>query len=200
MCKEKAGPLFKTCKVFSGRVTVSIGLPCNEISGIDCSEIPVLAALLIIDGKISLETPVSEFAPELKKYNDTIRIKHLIYNTSGIIDYFKLPRPDGNSWITFNYFDIDYCIKVSLSQDTLAFKPGDKWDYCNVNYMLLTKIVEKISGKSFSEFSKQRLFEPLGMKNTLINDDVTEIIKNRVTPYNKGLPSMLMLTKKKVST
>lgn len=107
-----------------------------------------------MDGKISLETPVGEFVPELKKYKDTIRIKHLIYNTSGITDYFKLPRPDGRSWITFNYFDIDYCIKVSLSQDILAFKPEEKWDYCNLNYILLTKIVEKVSGQSFSKFSK----------------------------------------------
>jgi len=142
-------------------------------------------ALLIMDGKIPLETPASAFIPELAKYKDTIRIKHLIYNTSGITDYFKLPRPDGKTWITFNYFDIDYCIKISLAQDTLAFKPGDKWDYCNVNFMLLTKIIEKVSGQSFSEFSKKRLFEPLGMNHTLINDDITTIITNRVTPYNK---------------
>jgi CubicO group peptidase (beta-lactamase class C family) len=51
--------------------------------------------------------------------------------------------------------------------------------------MLLTKVVEKVSGQSFSEFSKQRLFEPIVMTNTLINDDVTEVIKNRVTPYNR---------------
>lgn len=82
--------------------------------------------LLILDNEISLETPAINFIPELSKYKDTIRIKHLIYNTSGIVDYFKLPRPDGKSWITFNYFDIDYCIKVSLSQDTLAFKPEEK--------------------------------------------------------------------------
>lgn len=142
-------------------------------------------ALLIMDGKLSLETPIAEYVPELNKYTDTIRVKHLIYNTSGIIDYPKLPRPDGNSWITFNYFDIDYCIKVSLSRDTLAFKPGDKWDYCNVNFMLLTKVVEKISGQSFRDFSRKRLFEPLGMDNTFINDDATEVVKNRVTPYNK---------------
>lgn len=142
-------------------------------------------ALLIMDGKLSLDMPASKFIPELAKYKDTIRIKHLIYNTSGIIDYYKLPRPDGKTWITFNYFDIDYCIKTSLAQDTLAFKPGDKWDYCNVNFMLLTKIVEKVSGQSFSEFSKKRLFEPLGMTHTLVNDDITTIITNRVTPYNK---------------
>ena len=41
-------------------------------------------ALLILDNKLSLETAASNFIPELKKYSDTIRIKHLIFNTSGI--------------------------------------------------------------------------------------------------------------------
>lgn len=141
-------------------------------------------ALLVLEKKISLETPASKFIPELNQYADTIRIKHLIYNTSGITDYPRLERQGGKSWITFNYFEIDECINTSLSVKELQFKPGDKWDYCNVNFMLLTKIVEKISGQSFSEFAKTRLFEPLGMTNTLINDDITSIVKNRVTPYN----------------
>ena len=51
--------------------------------------------------------------------------------------------------------------------------------------MLLTKIVEEISGESFRDFSRKRLFEPLGMKNTIINNDITQVIKNRVTPYNR---------------
>lgn len=141
-------------------------------------------ALLILENKISLETPASDFIPELKKYPDTIRIKHLIYNTSGITDYPQLKRKGGKSWVTFNYFDIDECISTSLSEENLQFMPGDKWDYCNVNFMLLTKIVEEVSGTSFSEFAKTQLFEPLEMRNTLINDDITQIIKNRVTPYN----------------
>ncbi len=51
--------------------------------------------------------------------------------------------------------------------------------YSNINYMLLTKIIEKISGEAFSEFAKEHLFEPLGMKHTIVNDDITEIIKKR---------------------
>jgi len=141
-------------------------------------------ALLILENKISLETPVSNFIPELNKYSDTIRIKHLIYNTSGITDYPRLERQSGKSWITFNYFDIDECINTSLSVKELQFKPGDKWDYSNVNFMLLTKIVEKISGETFSHFAKTHLFEPIGMTNTFINDDITTVVKNRVTPYN----------------
>ena len=141
-------------------------------------------AILILDNKVTLEDPASDFIPELKKYPETIRIKHLIYNTSGITDYPRLERAGGKSWVTFNYFDIDECIATSLAEEKLQFKPGERWDYCNVNFMLLTKIVENISGVSFSEFAQTRLFEPIGMSNTMINDDMTSIIKNRVTPYN----------------
>lgn len=172
-----------------GSANLDYEIPITTQSSFDIASVSkqftaACIALLIIDGKLRLDDPVSLYVPALSKYKDTIRIKHLIYNTSGIIDYFKLPRPGGLSWITFNYFDIDYSIKVSLTPDTLAFHPGDKWDYCNVNYMLLTKIVEKVSGESFATFSQQRLFAPLGMQHTLINDDVTTVIKNRVTPYN----------------
>lgn len=173
-----------------GSANLDYQIPITSNSAFDIASVSkqftaACIALLIIDKKITLETPAEKFIPELSKYKDTIRIKHLIYNTSGIIDYYKLPRPDSISWVTFNYFDNNYCIKVSLSQDTLLFKPGDKWDYCNVNYMLLAKIVEKVSSQSFREFCKQRLFLPLGMTHTLINDDNTEVIENRVTPYNE---------------
>lgn len=141
-------------------------------------------ALLILENKISLETPVQIYIPALKKYQDTIRLKHLIYNTSGIVDYHHLPRKDEKSWITFNYFDVNECIETSLAQDTLKFKPGERWDYCNVNFMLIAKIIEKISGQSFAEFAQTHLFQPLDMTHTMINDDMTNIIKNRVTPYN----------------
>jgi CubicO group peptidase (beta-lactamase class C family) len=172
-----------------GSANLDYNIPITPDSSFDIASVSkqftaACIALLILDGKITLDTPVSNFVPEIAKYKDTIRIKHLIYNTSGITDYYKLPRPDGRSWITFNYFDIDYCIKISLTPDTLAFKPEEKWDYCNVNFMLLTKIVEKVSGQPFRDFAKERLFLPLGMNNTFINDDVTQIIKNRVTPYN----------------
>jgi CubicO group peptidase (beta-lactamase class C family) len=184
-----------------GSANLDYEIPVTPQSAFDLASVSkqftaAAIALLIIEGKLSLETPASQFIPALAKYKDTIRIKHLIYNTSGITDYYKLPRPDGKSWITFNYFDIDYCIRVSLSQNSLAFKPEDKWDYCNVNYMLLTKIVEKLSGQSFSTFCRQRIFQPLGMTNTLVNDDVTEIIPNRVTPYNKRTAEYITAYKK----
>jgi CubicO group peptidase (beta-lactamase class C family) len=173
-----------------GMANLDYRLPITTNSAFDIASVSkqftgACIALLIMDGKLELEMPASRFIPELAKYKDTIRISHLIYNTSGITDYYKLPREDGKSWITFNYFDNAECIRTSLKSDTLAFKPGSKWDYCNVNFMLLARIVAKVSGQSFGEFAKQRLFMPLAMKHTIINDDITEVIPNRVTPYNE---------------
>jgi CubicO group peptidase (beta-lactamase class C family) len=179
-----------------GSANLDYDLPITPHSAFDIASVSkqftaACIALLIMDGKLSLESPASQYLPRLSKYKDTIRVKHLIYNTTGIIDYYKLPRPGGRSWNTFNYFDNDDCIAASLARDSLLFKPGEKWDYCNVNYMLLAKIVEKISGEPFRTFSRERLFIPLGMMDTRINDDATEIIRNRATPYNPRTPEYI---------
>jgi CubicO group peptidase (beta-lactamase class C family) len=173
-----------------GSANLDYQVPITSKSAFDIASVSkqftgACIALLIMGGKLSLDLPANRFIPELAKYKDTIRISHLIYNTSGITDYYKLPRGNGRSWITFNYFDNEECIRTSLKPDTLAFKPGTKWDYCNVNFMLLAKIVEKVSGMPFSEFARKRLFIPLDMRHTLVNDDMTEIIPGRVTPYNE---------------
>jgi CubicO group peptidase (beta-lactamase class C family) len=92
-------------------------------------------ALLILDGKLSLDTPVDHFFPEVKKYGADLRIKHLIYFTSGLQEYTSLPRASGTPWFSFHYFTIDEAIAVSLRTRRLKFVPGTQWEYSNVNYM-----------------------------------------------------------------
>ena len=85
--------------------------------------------------------------------------------------------------MTFYYFTRDEAIATALRADHLEFVPGTKWAYRNINYMLLTKIVEVVSRQSFSAFMKERIFTPLGMSHTEIDDDSTEIIPHRATGY-----------------
>lgn len=179
-----------TYQGYFGLANLDYQLPIRASSGFDIASVSkqftaACIALLLMDGKISLDMPASRFIPELAKYKDTIRISHLVYNTSGIPDYYKLPRDGGRSWVTFDYFTIEECIRTSLRPDTLSFKPGTQWDYCNTNFMLLARIVEKVSGQPFREFARKRLFLPLGMTHTIVNDDATAVIPNRVTPYNE---------------
>jgi D-alanyl-D-alanine carboxypeptidase len=64
----------------------------------------------------------------------------------------------------------------------LAFAPGDKWQYSDEGYVLLGMIIERVSGKKYADFLSERIFNPLGMKNTSVLD-WDKILKHRVQNY-----------------
>jgi CubicO group peptidase (beta-lactamase class C family) len=130
-------------------------------------------ALLILDGKLSLEDPLSRYVPEAAKFGPDLKLRHLVYMTSGLPEYTGRPRPNGDPWFSAFYFTRDDAIAATMAADKLDFAPGTKWSYSNVNYMLLTKVVEVVSGQRFADFMHQRVFAPLGMGATLIDDDTT---------------------------
>jgi CubicO group peptidase (beta-lactamase class C family) len=120
-------------------------------------------ALLILAGKLSLEDPVSKYIPETAKYGGNLRIKHLVYMTSGLPEYTDLPRQSGLPWMAFYYFTRNEAISAALKPDNLEFPPGAQWAYRNINYMILTRIVEKISGQPYAAFMREKVFRPLGI-------------------------------------
>jgi CubicO group peptidase (beta-lactamase class C family) len=140
-------------------------------------------ALLILDGKLTLETPVVTFFPEIAHFKTDLRIKHLIYFTSGLPEYTSLPRTNGSPWFSYFYFTTDEAIATTLRAPALEFAPGSRWEYSNVNFMLLAKIVERVSGLPLSEFLQRRVFTPLGMRSTQLDDDSSIVIPNRATGY-----------------
>jgi len=140
-------------------------------------------ALLVLDGKLTLDTPVATFIPEVRRYGEDLRVKHLIYFTSGLPEYFAQPRKSGIPWFSFYYFTTDEAIETSLAADQLKFAPGARWEYANIDYMLLARIAERASGMSFSEFLDKRIFAPLQMGDSLLNDDPTAVIPHRATGY-----------------
>ena len=140
-------------------------------------------ALLILDRKIALDDPVEKYLPEVSKYGDGLRIEHLVYMTSGLHEYTDEPRQNGTPWMAFYYFTRDEAIAAALKPDQLEFAPGTQWAYRNINYMLLTRIVEVVSHEPFATFMHDRVFAPLGMPHSEINDDSTEVIPHRATGY-----------------
>ncbi|MEJ1973023.1 MAG: serine hydrolase domain-containing protein [Lacunisphaera sp.] len=140
-------------------------------------------ALLIQEGKLSLETPVADYFPAAAHFGADLRLKHLIYFTSGLPEYTSLPRASGLPWFSDFYFTIDEAIATTLRAPALRFSPGERWEYANVNYMLLAKIVERVSGLSLADFLERRFFAPLGMTHTSLNDDTTLVIPQRAIGY-----------------
>ncbi len=140
-------------------------------------------ALLVIDRRVTLEDEVGKFIANWPAAYRAVRIKHLIYMTSGVPEYYRQERPGGGSWER-DYFTVDDALAASGARGKLDFEPGTAWAYSNVNYMLLARIVERVSGESFASFTDRRIFQPLGMTSTHFNDDVTRVVRNRVTGYN----------------
>ena len=139
----------------------------------------VAAAVLLLaeDGKLSLSDDIRKHFPELPDYGQKITVDHLLTHTSGIRDWTGLrPLTGGN---------VDDVMKLTLRQRGLNFAPGEEWSYSNSGYVLLTDLVARASGMSFSEFTRKRLFEPLGMKTTMSPGDLRGVIKNRALGYEK---------------
>lgn len=172
-----------------GSANLDYNIPISSTSAFNIASLSkqftaACVALLMLEDKVSFEDPIRKFMPDFPKYEQELQIKHLIYMTSGINDYYYNTRPNGMDWSSLQFFNIDTAIMASLSNEALMYAPGTQWSYSNINYMLLTKVVEQVSGMRFSEFAKKRLFEPLGMYNTLVHDDLFQVVPNRVLGYN----------------
>lgn len=139
--------------------------------------------LLAQDGKLSLDDDVRRYVPELPQYQRPITIRHLLHHTSGLRDYVSLFWLAGVSFerTTTEQDALDYIVR----QKALNFAPGDEFVYSNSGYVLLSIIVQRVSGKSFPAFAQERIFEPLGMTNTIVLNDHNRIVPRRAWGYSR---------------
>src|SRR5262249_40566083 len=70
-------------------------------------------------------------------------------------------------------------------QRSLNFSPGERWSYSNTGFNLAAIVVSRVSGMSFADFTRERLFKPLGMADTSWRDDYTRIVKRRAIAYRE---------------
>lgn len=141
-------------------------------------------ALLARDGKLSLDDQARQYIPELPDYGVPLTIRHMLTHTSGLRDWGEVADIGGaprGSRVYTNARVLD----IVSRQSALNFTPGTRWSYSNTGYSLAAIIVERVSGKPFSSFTRERLFEPLGMTNTSWRDDYSRIVKNRALAYDK---------------
>lgn len=139
--------------------------------------------LLAQEGKLSLNDDVRKYVPELPQYDAPITIQHLLSHTSGLKDWGALFSLTGWSRTTRVYTqELGY--DIVFRQKSLNFTPGSQYSYSNSNYVLLTLIVERVSGKSLAAFTAEKLFNPLGMNNTQWRDDYRKIVPGRAVAYS----------------
>jgi len=124
---------------------------------------------LIDDGKLTLETPISNYFPDfMPDFSKEITIQHLLNNSSGIEANIGRTDDNGNGLMPEGSpITLDELLE-KLKDSKLKFEPGTGYDYNNFGYLLLAHIIEKVSVQSYANFMEQAVFKPAGMKNTSI--------------------------------
>lgn len=121
--------------------------------------------LLIADGLLREDTPLAEILPELPDPPgavEPVRIGHLLTHTSGLPDFEALLPADQAEPVR----DADVLALLAKSAERY-FRPGTAWRYSNSAYALLALVVERLGGRPFPEFLRERIFRPLGMERAV---------------------------------
>ena len=139
--------------------------------------------LLAADGKLSIDEPVRKYIPELPDYGKPLTIRHMLSHTSGLRDWGSVESIAGWPRTTREYTHA-HVLDIVSRQKSLNFDPGTNWSYSNTGFNLAAIIVSRVSGMSFADFSKQRIFGPLGLTHTSWRDDHTRIVKGRAIAYS----------------
>ncbi len=150
--------------------------------------------LLAIEGKLSLDDDVRKYVPEVPDYGETITIRHMMNHTSGLRDWGSVAGISGwgRSQRTHTH---SHVLDIVSRQSALNFPPGAEYSYSNTGYNLLAVIVSRVSGMSFAEFSKTRIFEPLGMFDTQWRDNYRRIVKGRSAAYSASEDGSLSINR-----
>ena len=132
--------------------------------------------LLAEDGRLSLTDDIRKYLPELPDYGHKVTVDHLLTHTAGIRDWTGLlpMAAEGTDVLT-----------LILRQRGLNFTPGEQWSYSNSGYELAKEIVARVSGMSFAEFTRRRLFEPLGMKSSAYVPDIMQAGPSAALGYQR---------------
>ena len=119
--------------------------------------------LLVEDGKVDLRAPVSTYLADFPtQLAEQITVHYLLSHTAGLGNYMAHPDFDRNM---ARLATIDQVYEL-VKQDELRFPPGTRFAYSNSGYVVLGKIIEVVTGQSYFEFVRARIFEPLGMDDT----------------------------------
>jgi CubicO group peptidase (beta-lactamase class C family) len=138
------------------------------------------AAILLLEerGRLGVQDPVSKFVPDAPAAWEKITLFHLLTHTSGIPNFTGFPE-----YATLKLSPLTPAKLVEAFRDRpLEFTPGEKFNYSNSGYVLLSAIIERVSGQSYAAFVQENIFKPLGMIDSGY-DSNSAVIPRRAAGY-----------------
>lgn len=137
--------------------------------------------MLVSNGQIDLDADIRTYLPELSPHPQTVTVRHLLDHMGGLRELTTLSIMAG--WMEDDIRQRDRELELISRQNGVNFPAGAEVEYSNTGYTLLSHIVARVSGQSFHDFTRERIFEPLGMTNTRFPDSRNALIASRAASY-----------------
>ena len=158
-----------------GSADLARGTPLTTASAFDAASMAKQfltfgVALLEQEGKLALDDPVQKHLPELPDYGAPVTLRHLAHHTSGL-------RDTDVRWLTGQR------VADPARLPGLSFPPGERHMYDDTGYELLQRVIERVSGRSWARFARERIFDPLGMTRSGFPEDDPGPLPARVRAY-----------------
>lgn len=162
--------------------------------------VTAIAVMILADeGKLSVEDDIAKHIPEfagqmlaepkkeLRKPARPVKVRDLLTHTAGLASNYPKDMADVYSKRDRTLAETT----AAVARLPLQFEPGSRWQYCNPGIDTLGRLVEALSGKTFEEFTKSRIFDPLGMTDTAYYP-TPEQLKRLAVTYGKDKDGKLM--------
>lgn len=140
-------------------------------------------ALLERQGLLAFSDDIRKYIPELPDLGQTVTLAHLISHASGYREIFNTYLMTGMGMS--DQIRRTEVVPLIQRQPELQNIPGESWNYNNTGYILLSMVIEKVTGIPFDQWMKENVFEPLDMKNTLVRTDPGQVINGSAQGYGK---------------
>lgn len=167
-----------------GMASLEHGVPLSPRSVLDIGSISkqfTAMAMLILekDGKLSLDDPIRKHFPEMPAYADRVTWRRALSQTSGLRDLWTLWSQTGRSYAG----DTVDALHIITSSAEPNYEPGERYLYTNSGWILAAQAVYRLTGKTLAQFAEERIFAPLGMRDTRFLSDRNAIIPNLAESY-----------------
>jgi CubicO group peptidase (beta-lactamase class C family) len=138
-------------------------------------------AMLEKQGRLNLDDDVRKFIPELPDFGTPVKLRHLVYQTSGLRDWMSVLQLAGRDR---EEITIDKVLAVAKAQKQLLFPPGDRYQFTDTNYDLLAEVIKRSTKQPFSDWAWENILKPLKMTQSQFRENSRSILDNQAFNYN----------------
>jgi CubicO group peptidase (beta-lactamase class C family) len=168
-----------------GMASLELGVALSPRSVLDVGSISkqfTAMSMLMLqkEGKLNLDDPIRKYIPEMPAYGDKITLRRALSQTSGLRDLYVMWGQTGRAFAG----DTVDALRIITRSAEPNYEPGSRYLYTNSGWILAAQIVYRLTGKTLAQFAEERIFGPLGMKDTRYLADASMIIPGLATAYS----------------